>query len=326
MRNPNYTEGLIVKRQASSVHYIVLLMTLATTCVAGDSAGQAGGFLRIGLGPRAKALGDSYTAIADNSYAAYYNPAGLGFLKGKEASLSYSVLTFDRTFSYAGFSCPVPPTAGFSFGVLQSGFKNTAARADNGEATGQMIEDTQYAFLLGFAIRFNDKLALGITPTLLYSKVFDVSSSSVGLDLGLMARPVQHLSFGFVIKELGQSFKYQRNATGAGDQTTKDHIPTVMKLGAAYNSALNGTIKGILLATDLEWSTEQPLRGHFGIEANLADKLFPRVGVDNRDFTAGFAIPFSIGTNRFHFDYSFVRDSRAGMEFGSQDFSLAYVF
>ena len=85
------------------IKYLKHLCALSAICAsmlfAGESAGQAGSFLRIGLGPRARALGDAYTAIADNVYAPYYNPAGLAFLKSKEAALSYSLLSFDRTFT-----------------------------------------------------------------------------------------------------------------------------------------------------------------------------------------------------------------------------------
>ncbi len=293
---------------------------------AGESAGQAGAFLRIGLGPRARGMGDTYTAIADQTVAAYYNPAGLGFIKEREAAVAYSFMTFDRRFNYVGFSTPLQHQAGFSLGFVQSGFTDGTARFDNGEPTGEDISDNKWAVFMGFSLRFSPKLAIGLAPKFLYSKVYDVSSNSFGVDLGVMYRPVERLSVGLAYKELGQSFKYSRNATGLGDQTTRDRLPRTLRGGAAFDVPMSGTVKRVLFAVDYESVQDQPGRLHVGAEANLLDKIALRAGMDDKDLTAGFSVPFKIRERRLRFDYAFIHDSRSGIAFGSQDISLAYQF
>ena len=46
-------------------------------------------FLGIGPGARPTGMGDSFVAIADDATATYWNPAGLGFQTGKEATLMH---------------------------------------------------------------------------------------------------------------------------------------------------------------------------------------------------------------------------------------------
>ncbi|MBX7151193.1 PorV/PorQ family protein [bacterium] len=306
--------------------FFVIQFLLAGPTFASDSAGQAGSFLRIGLGPRAKGLGDAYVAVADNAFAAYYNPAGLAFLKNKEVSFSYSLMSFDRTFSYIGFSRPLPPSAGFSFGVLQSGFKDSDTRLSNGETFGEHIEDTQYTAFLGFALRFGNKFAFGITPKLIYSKVYDVSASSIGVDLGAMYRATDQLTFGMAVKEIGQSLKYTRDPNGDGDRTTTDDLPRITKIGAVYRLPLTGTIREMMLVSDYEMNSEQSAKMHFGIEAGILEKVSIRIGLDAKDFTTGLSIPFKMKDQQFRFDYAFIHDARSGQGFGTQDFALSYVF
>lgn len=293
---------------------------------AGESAGQAGSFLRIGLGPRAKGLGDAYTAVADNAYAPYYNPAGLAFVRSHEVALTYSLLSFDRTFTYAGFSRPLPPQAGFALGVLQSGFKDSDVRLSNGETTGEKIEDTQYTVFLGFGMRFTEKFALGITPKIIYSKVYDVSASSVGVDFGMMYKPVPRLTLGLSMHELGQSLDYSRDPSGFGNETTKDKLPRITKYGAAYIVPLQGPVKSLFFVSDLELNSAQSSKWHFGIEANVMDKCFVRTGLDDIDMTAGFSIPFVVKEKKFKFEYAYILDRRTGVGFGTSDFAIAYVF
>lgn len=306
--------------------FLLCLVAIGDPALGGESAGQAGAFLRVGLGPRAKGLGDTYTAIADNATAPYYNPAGLGFIAAREVSVSYAAMSFDRQFNYVGFATPLRNQAGFALGVIQSGFDDYEARADNGTPTGETITDNQWAVFMGFAIHFSPKFTIGISPKFLYSRVYDVSSSSFGVDIGAMYRPLEHLTLGVAMKELGQSFKYTRNAGGLGDETTEDRLPRTTRIGASYRQPLSGSVTYILGAVDVEMVADQPAKWHVGVEADFRNLFQLRIGSDNADPTAGLSIPFSIRERKFRFDYSYVLDRRSGVGSGSQDLSLAFLF
>ncbi len=302
-----------------------LMLLIVCDLFAGDYAGQAGSFLRLGLGPRSRGMGGTYTAIADNSTAAYYNAGGLGFLTRPEVSLTYSAMSFDRTFNSIGFSRPLPPSAGFSIGILQSGFTDTDARASNGDVIGS-IHDAQYAVMMGFALRFSDRVAIGIAPKWLYSKVYDVSATSVGLDMGAMIKIQENLTFGLAIKEIGQKFKYSRDPSGQGDETTTDRIPVTIRGGAAYQKLLDGTFRSLLLTADLESTASQPTKIHLGLESNILDQFAVRIGLDDSDFTAGFSIPVSVRNDILLVEYAYIHDARMGVQTGTHDVGLSFQF
>ena len=70
MRKYSYIILLILVHQ---LIYAQLLPNLGGQRV-GTSAAQ---FLKIGIGPRAEAMGQAYVAIANDAEALFYNPAGI---------------------------------------------------------------------------------------------------------------------------------------------------------------------------------------------------------------------------------------------------------
>ena len=54
------------------------------------AVGEAGAvFLLINPGSKAAGAGEAQVAKADDAYASYYNPAGLGFLRGEEVVMQH---------------------------------------------------------------------------------------------------------------------------------------------------------------------------------------------------------------------------------------------
>ncbi len=300
-----------------------ILVTSASLC-SQESAGQAGAFLRVGFGPRAKAMGQAYTAIADQSTAAAYNPAGLGFIDQKMVDASVAIMSFDRRFMTVGFARSVPPTAGFSISVIQAGFRDIDARASNGDRIGS-VDDHQFAVTMGFAIRLSDQLAMGISPRWLYSKVYDVSSSALGIGLGAMFKPRDNLSFGASVTGLGETFKFSRDPSGQGEETTRDAVPNVIRLGGAYRVSLQERLP-LLAALDVSFTQDQPAQLHCGLEAEPSGKFKIRAGLDQSDWTFGFGIRWDILGSEMNLDYAFVHDTRRGVGSGSHDTGIHVRF
>ena len=64
-----------------------LLLALTKSVVAQSVAGAI--FLLIAPGARAGGKGEAQVAVANDAYASYWNPAGLGFLDGQELALMH---------------------------------------------------------------------------------------------------------------------------------------------------------------------------------------------------------------------------------------------
>ncbi|MBU4443541.1 MAG: hypothetical protein L6422_00420, partial [Candidatus Marinimicrobia bacterium] len=67
---------------------LTILLIGANSLFAQSEAGAI--WLLINPGARPAGMGETGVAIADDAYASYWNPAGLGFLKGREVALTHT--------------------------------------------------------------------------------------------------------------------------------------------------------------------------------------------------------------------------------------------
>ncbi len=83
-----------------------LALVLCSPVAAGvASAGQSGlVLLREGIGARAAAMGEAYTAVVGDQTAAYWNPAGVGALLGKDFLVTQHWSFQGIRQTYAGFA------------------------------------------------------------------------------------------------------------------------------------------------------------------------------------------------------------------------------
>ncbi len=84
-----------------------IVLGLLTLCVfafaAGEGSGQAGAYLRMGVGARALGMGGAFVAVSDDATASYWNPAGLAKLKKNQASFMHARLKMDRNFDFINY-------------------------------------------------------------------------------------------------------------------------------------------------------------------------------------------------------------------------------
>ncbi|MGH8005340.1 MAG: PorV/PorQ family protein, partial [Limisphaerales bacterium] len=94
-----------------SIFLLFFLAALPLSVFAQDG-GYAGAELRMGLGARAVALGEAFTAVADDGSASFFNPAGAAWIEKRMFSASYRVLEFDRRQGYLSLIVPLQKEAG----------------------------------------------------------------------------------------------------------------------------------------------------------------------------------------------------------------------
>lgn len=70
---------------------------LLVACFSTFTAAQGGGFQIGEMGTRATGMGNAFTAVADDASAAWYNPAGLAFVEGKNLMLGSDVIIVPST-------------------------------------------------------------------------------------------------------------------------------------------------------------------------------------------------------------------------------------
>ena len=98
-----------------------ILVVLCCHPVADAAEKYAGDFLTLGVGARPLGMGGSFAAIADDSTAAYWNPAGLGRLRHSEAAFMHSSLGKLDSYDFVNYVHPIGGAASLGLSWLRVG-------------------------------------------------------------------------------------------------------------------------------------------------------------------------------------------------------------
>ena len=123
---------------------------------------SSGTFLKIGVGARATALGESFVAVANDPSAIYWNPAGLASLQRQEMMLSHVEWPGDIRYEHLAYVLPVKRLGGslaFQFGSLSTQIDETNEFQPFG--TGRSFTYSDVVAGAAYARRWTDKLLVG---------------------------------------------------------------------------------------------------------------------------------------------------------------------
>ncbi|MCH7494651.1 MAG: PorV/PorQ family protein [Candidatus Marinimicrobia bacterium] len=300
----------------------VILFTPLTVTAQGEG-GFAAPFLRMGLGARAISMGGAFTAVADDGFAAYYNPAGLPYLTKRHFTTTYSFLSLDRQFHYISYSQSLKPTAGLSLFWLAAGTDNIDGRDLSGNHTFD-YSDASNAFGISFANRFHESIAIGITLKIITQNLDladeNLSSNDLAIDAGLMFIPVENMKLGVVIKDLDGSFSWNTQDLFSLGTVSVDTIPYTLHVGASYLFD-----NGLTLSTAALFNQSQQERMRFGIEYRENEFYSLRAGSDDGAFSFGGGVRYQVSGGVYtNIDYAF-RPELVG-EGGTHLFSWEFTF
>lgn len=202
-------------------------------------------FLIIWPGARPTSLAGAFAAISDDASSVYYNPGGLGFLQGTNATLMHCNwlpgLWPGMYYEYLGVTHNFPErgTAGFNLIYLTTG--ETEVINERGEFLGRYTTfDLSPVFAYGFPVLPN--LGVGVSGKFIYSflvpdwvwKVMPelgIEQGGTGIswafDAGVLYKPLQFLNVGASISNIGPNISY----TSSGES---DPLPRMLRIGIAY--------------------------------------------------------------------------------------------
>jgi len=299
---------------------IFFLFTQVQTVSANDGV-LAGAFMRMGLGARATAMGNAHTGVAEGAVAAYYNPAGIPFMETRQVMLSYRFLSLDRNFNYIGFATGIRPKAeddestelalngGLALSWIHAGVDNIDGRDFAGNHY-QDFSNSEHAFALSFAVMpIKNVLAIGLTGKVLYNRFPNmgdndatISDTGLGVDLGILFKPMPFLSVGFAVKDINAKYNWKTEKLWEKDIDKIDRFPRAYRGGIA----LRYPYPCLLLALDIEKNEEQDMKYFVGMEALFMDKFATRAGLNNGSLTLGGGYLFELFNRPVQIQYAFV--------------------
>lgn len=273
----------------------VSLLAAAAALLFLSAASARASFTDSGYAARQAAMGQAFTAIADDSGSVPANPAGLVNLSGPELTAVYGKLyqglsdNSDIGRGYFGFASPVkrwlPGAAAFSWDEtrLTEAYAETsfsvsyATRAWRGLATGLTLKYLRKGY--------ESDSYTAVDP--LFSGGY--SKAALGVDLGAHYRLSPKYTFGLLLRNIN------RPDLGIGG---KDALPAQGRLGAAY------WLRNGVVSLDAGFGEDFELA--LGAEYVLHHKYPLRLGLNVND-DARRNVSFGLGARMasFGLDYSF---------------------
>ena len=256
----------------------IILIILSVNYLPGQS--EAGAiFLLISPGARAGGMGEAQVAVADDAYASYWNPAGLGFLEGSELALMHvnwlPGLADDLYYEFFAFrkKYPVLGTVGGHITFLNLG--EQIRTSEIGEELGTF---TSYmtAGAISYSALISQNKSFGINAKLSYQHLVEIGAGSekgkgtsmdFGFDLGYMQKKwlTDKLTLGVNLSNIGPSVSFI-------DPDQADPQPTNLTIGfkyAAINSEFNKLnfvydVDKLLVASypDMDWDDNGAIGGY----------------------------------------------------------------
>lgn len=267
-------------------------------------------FLRIGIGARAGAMADAYTAIADDSTSVYWNPAGLNHIHDLEIYCMYHEWFEDMSFGSLGAVFPVKSIGAFgiSGSILHLGSFVKTLEDSNGLYSGEKGTFTAYDWVLGLSWAnslFIEQLSFGLTVKVIQQVNADMSANAFAGDIGAQYKtPIKKLTAGFALQNMGTSVQMGESSFS---------LPMIIKVGAGYEMKLMK--RDLLLALDIAKPSDDNLFASFGLDYAVYHFIFIRCGYKYRlegNDVSGIRAGMGGSYKRFFFDYAFVPVSDLG--------------
>lgn len=189
-------------------------------------------FLQLGFGARATALGDAFTARADDASSTYWNPAGMSQLPSRELLAEHDLHIQDIAIDRLSFVQPLgapgsgPRKAlGLSLTYLNLGGIE-ARTGDTAQAEGTFGANDFYG-AASYSQPLGEGLSLGVTGKFIQQRIGSNSASTYAADLGVLQR-LGRFQLGAAVTNLGHSLKFIDQAFP---------LPQAVRGGVAFDAA-----------------------------------------------------------------------------------------
>lgn len=303
----------------------------------------AAAFLEIPVGPRATAMGSSFTSIANDVTAAFWNPGGLSRLTRNEFAASFTEWIVDTRINWFGVAVKFDDDNAFalSFNQLDYGEEDiTTPEQPNG--TGERWGAQDLAVAVSYARNLTDRFSIGGSVKYISQQIWNESASAFALDIGLLFHTqLDGFRIGMNISNFGTELKLDGkdlllaadiDPTSSGNngnissllETESWPLPLVFSVGVSYDIARteewlvtaatdavipNNQTTYANAGAEIIWNNMISLRGGYkGLNFAFQDKdyLFLSNGdVFEETFSVGAGVQYDFGGFFAKFDYSY---------------------
>ncbi len=325
---------------------LVLLLLVTTASAELSKVGASGAqFLKIGVGSKYQAMGEASVAVANDIYAAYWNPAGLVEIDNAAVGFTNVNWILDIDLNYVAMAKYFEDVGVFGVSATVLSMDDQEITTfEHQDGTGNFYSASSYAVGVSFARQLTNKFAFGTTVKYVGEKIYKENSQGFAFDFGtLLYTGFRSLRLGMSISNLGPELKFSgpdlsvgydaqdgegaNHAVGAELKTTPYDLPMTFRVGMAYDVDM-GPKSVLTLAGELKHPSDNVRQGSLGAEWCFSEQFFLRSGYKFNYDEEGLALGGGLST-RISNSTALVVDY-AWQDFGrlesTQRFSVGFVF
>ena len=282
----------------------ILWAAASTECVATkihENAGTRGAqLLKIGVGAKAVAMGESYVAAADDVYAAYWNPAGLIHVETNQFGFMHNEWFEDIRYEFLGYVQPVGALGTLAGSVSYVSMGELERTDDNGERIDAPFHPYNILMSLSLGRQLGSNVSVGVNAKFLREKIDEEKAQAFAVDLGVLYLvPDSGLILGMNVQHLGTRMKFIDEEFS---------LPVNVKTGAAYR-LIDGALT---LAADVNRPVDGYMNMGLGAEYKIMGIMNLRAGYryiaggNPLGTAAGLRSGIGVEIRDYKIDYAFV--------------------
>ncbi len=326
---------------------LILLLMVSTSAVAEvANVGSAGAqFLKIGVGPRYQAMGEASVAVANDVYAAYWNPAGLAEIDRSAVGFTNVNWVLDVDLNYLALAKYYEDVGTFAVSAsILSMDDQEITTFEEQSGTGDFYSASSYSVGVSFARQLTNRFAFGTTAKYVGERIHNEEADGFAFDFGtLLYTGYRSLRLGMSISNMGPELQFKgpdldvsfddlegegaNDPVGAQLKTTPYDLPLVFRVGMAYDVEM-GPKSMVTFAGELKHPNDHDQQGAIGAEYSFSEQFFLRggykVNYDEEGLALGAGLKTSISSEtRLFIDYSWQDFGRLET---AQRFSVGFTF
>jgi hypothetical protein len=330
----------VMRRMSIAIVLLLLVVSGLADAQTSDRAGSVGAlFLKLGLSPRAAAMGNTYMGISDDITGVFLNPVSIVRLTGYEFFISELEYLVDMRAIAGAFSFPLPENIGGRASVNYLGFfsgdmKMTTAEDIDGTATNEDFSWDELSIGVAYARDFTDRFSIGLGAKYVRTDVANYYSQTLAFDVGTIYRTgFRHLRLGMSATNFGPDMKFNGKysntyISGIWEVSVPEEygyypLPISLQIGVADELY---TSEGFRVTGAIDFSHPNDLaeRIHIGTELAYEEMFFLRGGLFFDMDKSDIADPVSPGDDaldrfmEFRFGFGFCI-SNAKVDYAWQD-------
>ena len=285
---------------------------------AGISTAQ---FLKIGVGGRAAAMGESFIAISDDASALYWNPAGIAQFSKNQLIISHNVWVADINNDFIGAVYHLDDDNSFGASltaVTMDDMPVTSEFAPFG--TGEYFGYTDIAVSITYARKMTKQFSFGGSVKYIEETMDKLKMRGVMIDLGTYYRTgLGSTRFAVTVSNFGSELAPDGQVTLVGNREVDEWQsfapPTIFRIGFAlepYESEEHRVTTSIQLNHPNDNSENVAIGAEYAWQKMFFLRGGYKFNVDEQNFSFGLGIQVPISIAEFSFDYAFTNFERLG--------------